>query len=419
MAENVAARELEALGNAMRVGQQTDDAATALDRITPERDERPAVGEDGEAQFGTPEAIATAVVGSVLLGPVGGLLLGGAQGWLSKRAQQDILDELVAENEGLQGAADVYAGTFDALRKNIVTPEEHDQINLLETEYKAATEMMFSGSAANREKGAVMFTNFQTRLSQFADLQDQQRIALDAAEAQLKAQMGERAYTEHKSLHGNYMTRTDPLVEQQRVINVARTGINRGDGPGVFAGQVGLIKLQNPGSVDLPESMIAMMDTLNGLADSLEATVAKNVSDGGGWTDETRRDALKLLDDMERFNRAAYENVNYDTRKLLELSPVTPQYWPTYSRDNAMQSVNPAFTTRGFDTDEDAEHDKGLIDAASEVAGDIREMAPVQTAIDTIKDMGEGYNERLRDRGRRARERVDRRRRARPTNGGQ
>ena len=56
----------------------------------------------GEAEFALPEAMATAVGAGWLLGPVGGLLMGVAQGVLGKKEKQAALDNYAQDMGVLQ-----------------------------------------------------------------------------------------------------------------------------------------------------------------------------------------------------------------------------------------------------------------------------------------------------------------------------
>ena len=74
---------------------QGQDNAANLKKLEDARGEFN-VGAGGEASFALPEALATAVGVGWLLGPVGGLAMGIAQGILGKKEKQNALDAFAA-----------------------------------------------------------------------------------------------------------------------------------------------------------------------------------------------------------------------------------------------------------------------------------------------------------------------------------
>ena len=251
-----AAANLAALANIGGDIAQVEDAQTALDRATPDRSAAPAQ-DDAEADFGTPEAIATAVAASFILGPVGGLLLGGAQGWLKKRADQSVLDQIVKEQTVLTDSAAVYDDVLQGFKDSATSEEDTAQVAVLEAQRTAAVEMMTSGDVALRDQGLEAFAKFEAGLQGYSTLQETQRIAGDAEEARQRVELDDRQFSRFTGMQTDFTNESESYLAVNQSINTALAALQNGTPADLHAAVVLVNKALDPESVVRAEEAAA------------------------------------------------------------------------------------------------------------------------------------------------------------------
>jgi hypothetical protein len=120
MPKNTAAEELQSL---LSMQGEAQDTAANLAKLEEARTQFIARGGD-EADFALPEAVATAVGVGWLLGPVGGLLMGVAQGILTKKERQNYLDNYAADMGVLSETNDIFNNELDRLAMSVTNPND-------------------------------------------------------------------------------------------------------------------------------------------------------------------------------------------------------------------------------------------------------------------------------------------------------
>lgn len=285
-----AAQELAALGGEVA---QVDDAATALTRISPEDDERAAPGKDGKAKFGTAEAIATTVLSSLILSPAGAVVLGGAQGWLKKRSDQAMLDQIAEEQNILTSAGDVYDNQLNEFKTTATNPNDLEQLGVMASGLTAARKFITSSDPAMRDVGLQKMDAVDQQMHAYANRQETQRIAADAREADLKMALGDKEYDRYSAMHRDYISESQPFMETMRFGDLTLRALEGGTAAQMYTAYIGFNKAIDANSAVLGEEREAA-GAFGSLMDQGYAAF-KQAWDGTPSTSTIRRDMANAV----------------------------------------------------------------------------------------------------------------------------
>ena len=290
-----AAANLAALSNMGGNIAQVEDAATALDRITPDRSAAPV---DDEADFGTPEAIATAVAASFILGPIGGLLMGGAQGWLKKQADQSILDQIATEQNVLTESAAVYDDVLQGFKDSATSEEDMAQVAALEAQRTAAVKMMTSGDVNMRDQGMEAFAKFEAGAQGYATLQETQKIAGEAEDARLKTELDDRQYGRFTKMRDSFSAESQTFQDTMQSTSQALIALESGSAADIWATSILLNKSLDPESVVRSEEAAAVQSQGTRL-EKWTQLADKELASGEGMSADTKRIYRDLVRDIQ------------------------------------------------------------------------------------------------------------------------
>lgn len=250
---NRAAEELKALDQDVN---QVEDAATALERIMPDEAAQQAPGDD--AEFGTPEAIATAVFASVLLGPVGGVLVGGAQGWLKKRSDQALLDKIADQQNILTSAGDIYSDQLSAFRASAVNDNDLEQVDKMQSSLDVAREFMGSADKELRSQGVAIMNGVNQEMNGYARNQETDRVALETQIKADKRQLGLDEYSRYASMQTDFDTQSAPWLSRKEAGATVIASLNGGSAAQIHAAMILFNKTLDPNSAVLGEERDAI-----------------------------------------------------------------------------------------------------------------------------------------------------------------
>lgn len=137
----------------------------------------------GEPTAATPEAAATALVSGFILGPVGGVALGLAQGLMQKRAAKNTLD-LIAERDKASDAAYEYQYSFfnDMEKEFENNPDALRQIDGMRNLYGQIRELEKSPDGLHQQQAQEM--GQELRATQEAFLRKREELAIAETLAQ-------------------------------------------------------------------------------------------------------------------------------------------------------------------------------------------------------------------------------------------
>lgn len=234
--------------------QKVSDARykNAVSRRSLDRDD------DGIANFGTPEAVATAVGASFLLGPVGGILLGVAQGILGKDMRQNALDEFNAEQDALTDAAGVFKQNLDNLRVTATNDEDLEQLSGYQAKADAGLRMMQSGIPKLEEQGAQLYGEAFTEVTAYTERQEVQQIAAATKEAQRRTDLDNEQFSRHSGLLNDYDAQSANYETIVQGSANAKQMIERGNPVDIVAALIQVNKALDPTSVVRPEEAKAL-----------------------------------------------------------------------------------------------------------------------------------------------------------------
>jgi len=254
---SIATTNLAALMSFSQLGEEAEDAQTVLDRTRPEQDETPA---DGTADFGTAEAIATAIVGTVLLGPVGGILLGGAQGWLKKKSEQSVLDRIASEQNVLTESVDVYQDQLNDFKSTATNENDFEQIGVMEAGLTTARKFMLSADPELRARGIQIMGGVNSEMNRYAGVQETQSIAADALDAQLRVELDDNQYSRYTALQTDFDNQSAGYLVRKQAVNTAIAALQSGTAADIHAAMILFNKALDPRSAVLGEERTAITE---------------------------------------------------------------------------------------------------------------------------------------------------------------
>lgn len=254
---------------------------------------------DGEAEFSTPEALATAVGASFILGPVGGILLGVAQGILGKEAKQGILDQLAAERSALSDGQSIIQDRLDSLRQSTDDENNLAQLSTIESNMKLG----FRLAQAGNPKGLEMMQNAGQSLEAYTQLNEEQAIAAQEAERQRKVDLDNEQYNRHAGLLDDYDAQSANFETVNQKNATAREMINRGNPVDIKAALIQVNKALDPISVVKPEEAQAL-GNVGTLYERGLSLLDEAIGSGQGLSDTQRKELLTLVDTIDRANSA-------------------------------------------------------------------------------------------------------------------
>lgn len=337
MAENVAARELADLMQSQQAAQENASREARAAREAGTQGGRMAMRQDSDkkADFSLPEALATATVGSFILGPVGGLLVGAAQGWLGKREKQNILDQAASRNEALSDSRSILRGQVETLREGAVTPEDIDQLDVLNAQQEAAFKMLTSGDDLTQQQGMSMLQSVQTELNGFARAQEQQRIDNEVLEGELQRELGEQSFNRYREIKADYDTDTDSLMKQNRFGNTVLELLENGTPAQIQAAIITNAKFWDPDSAALAGEVENAASFDQSVVGTIRRTL-EQLNSGEQLTLSQRRDMAEAVLTAKRQVMSELRAAEGRAYKDLADAEVDVKYWDNFARSDTM-----------------------------------------------------------------------------------
>lgn len=285
-----AQQELQGL---LDMQSQGVSAAGRAAKLLETRDSPEFVSSGEQAEFAMPEALATAVGAGWLLGPVGGLLLGAAQGILGKKEEQRAIDAMAAETEVIRKTDDVFNGELQRLALTATSPEDMDQLSALQTQKDAALQMMASPFPESQERGSAMLSDFTQRLNEYAVRQETQRIEADAFDKQLARELDNTQVARYKESIGRFNNESAAYLDVMNATDVALQALANGTPADLWAAGILVNKALDPSSV-VREEEAAAVGRLGSLWDKANVYLEKARS-GETILPKQRRELSDLL----------------------------------------------------------------------------------------------------------------------------
>lgn len=316
---------------------------------------------DGKASFAFPEALATAVGAGWLLGPIGGIALGIAQGILGQRERQGLLDEFAAEQDAIGGVQEVLAGQFDTLEANATNPNDLEQLGALRQQQDAAFKLMLSGSPVLQQQGMEMLTAVQSEVNQYTDLQETQRIEREALDAQLKRDLDQEHYNRYTKLEDDFTRESQSYEDITGATNIALEALADGTPASLWAASVLVNKALDPTSVVRQEEAQAV-GALGSLWDRA-GVILERAKNGQSILPEQRRELQALLGTIQ--NGAKQIQVAREARYLTQLedSEIPRRYWDNFQLVDSVPAAEARPITGQGALDELGEDAQAILDA--------------------------------------------------------
>lgn len=361
---NKAQDELQSL---LDMQGEAQDAQANLAKLEDARTKFIARGGD-EADFALPEALATGIGAAWLLGPAG-ILLGVAQGILGKKEQQNAIDAYNSEVQAMSATNDIFNDELDRLALTVTNPNDLEQLSSLQTQKDAAMQMIQSGSPELMDKGRAMFEQFSTGLNEYTVRQEEQRISVEAMDAQMQRELGQEKYARHRSLLGDFHAESSEFEAQQATANNILQSLNNGDGASVTAALATLPLLVNPEAGATTEAEVEIWQKIGGTFDGLRGRVEKELGTGG-LTDATRREIIDVTHQYKRNSIAFQQAREARYGDAVGVEEIPQKYWSQYNLSGTLPVVQEGGFVRSETLKE--EETAGVDDLASEGVGKVK-----------------------------------------------
>ncbi len=433
MANKSAALLAATIGNAQT---QVEDASTALDRIEPDDAERQAMSRTGgdKAGFALPEAAVTAIGASLILGPLGGLVLGAAQGFLGQRVRQNQLDRAAAQSEGFAGGLEVINGRVNTLLAGAESLEDRELMGNYKAQLGAAQELY----KTDPESGLALMGDVLNGIEQYSRDNETQRIARESEAEAARIAYGKRTVDLHIDAYQKHRNESQPFIEQQALINQAQNSFREGDNASAVAGVIQLAKAIDPAGGAVTEGDVKAWGGAQTMLSALAERAKREMGSGNGLSIDTRKEIDQVLERIKKTSlslqqardTAALENardleVPFKFWNQYSIASQQPQYKLNEMQDNAYAGEEGLLdAVAGSDTDGDGVPDdiQRRRDATSEFIRKARDKTG-QTASDiinvvsgTVEQIGINANDFLYGTGRDRRAEKDRQIRSLDTN---
>ena len=245
MVANKAQQELESLLN---MQGQAESAEGNLAKLTEARRSF-TVGEPGEEGFAFPEAAVTAVGVGWLLGPAGGLLMGIAQGILTRNERQSALDSYMQDMGILEETDSVFNDQLERLALTTENPNDLEQLSALQTQKDAALRLMASASPELQQRGSELLSDFSTRLNDYTLLQEEQRIQAETLEAEQRRELDQEQYSRYQTSINNFRSESQGYESVMQATDIALDALQNGTPSDLWAAGILINKALDPASV--------------------------------------------------------------------------------------------------------------------------------------------------------------------------
>jgi hypothetical protein len=403
MPKNTAQMALQSL---LAMQGDAQDSAANLSKLEEARTEFMSRGGD-EADFALPEAMATAVGVGWLLGPVGGLLMGVAQGILGKRERQNAIDAYADDMGVLSETNDIFNDELDRLAVTVTNPNDLEQISALQTQKDAAMRMMSSASPELQQKGSDLLADFSQRMNDYALAQENQRIEQEAYQAQMARELDSSQQSIVQGLHADYDSQSANYEQIVLQSNAARAAIEKGDPISLNAALIMVNKALDPTSVVRPEEAKAL-GNVGTVLEQTRSKLGEWIETGAPISEEQRQELYGLVDTIQTTARSfqATRDMRFQERAIDAGLP------EKYVNDFELVSKLPIYAPQGFTQQEKAvDLEKSVIDPIVGTVTDTMEaVAPVDgspSLRDRIADWYSGSGREKRQQKQRERRQTN------------
>jgi len=241
MPTNKAQQELQ---NLLNMQGEAQDSAANLEKLEQARTQFVAEGGADDAVW--PDALMTAVGIGWVLGPVGGLLMGVAQGILGKQQKQTALDAYTKDMGVLDDTNNIFNDELDRLALTVTNPNDLDQLSSLQTQKDAALRMMSSASPELQQQGSQMLAEFSTRMNDYAVTQETQRIDAETYDAQLKRELDDKQYSQYNTSINSFRAESSQFESVMQSTDVALDALANGSPADLWAAGILVNKALDP-----------------------------------------------------------------------------------------------------------------------------------------------------------------------------
>lgn len=332
MAMNKAQSELQDL---IEIGSQAQGQASAAQEFAAGRTafDRPPMDEDGKADFLHPDMLKTAVGAGWLLGPVGGVLMGVAQGILGQRERQNAIDEYARETGVLKETGEIFNDQIDRLAVD-ADPETLDRLDAIRTMYQMGQE--YSSTLGLEEDGMAHMAEAAGQLQQLTIDQQKQTI-------QDRQLMDANTRSVLNDLKGDFRTDSAGFEERHtRAMNIIEA-VRRGDGAAVTSALASMPLLINDQAGATSDAEVKIWQGVRGQIDKITGLVDKELG-AGGLTDKTRKQLIGVAEQYMRSNIASQTAREAWYGKRLVEEKIPEQRWGYFNRTGSL----PGYAGGGF-----------------------------------------------------------------------
>ena len=183
--------------------------------------------EPKKAKFGKEVALATAVLGSVLLGPVGGILLGYAQGALAKKEKQGLINRYSKTENVHDTSSKIYDDNIKALVFG-ASEEDRDQLFTMQAMKNSAVALSKSGIPQLQEQGGKLMAKAWEAIDAFAVTNKKQKIEAQVKSDELTRALGKEGKADYDKSISVFRAESASYIKVQLSTANLINALNRG-----------------------------------------------------------------------------------------------------------------------------------------------------------------------------------------------
>jgi hypothetical protein len=342
----MAGEELEKLLQSQRDAQKLAQSV----EITGEDYTQPVNRNDIKSSPDYGASIATAVAAGFLLGPVGGLAMGIAQGIVTKRERKNQLDRMAEETNAYNDIDETLNNEINRLTSVATSEEDIAQLQTLRTRKDIAMRGMISGSPTLNRAGMEELSKVNGLLTSFAENQEAQRIEKEAYNAELRRALDEQGYQRHNDIQNDFEVEAAVYNNLVNKTNLAIEALNGGNTAEVKTAIKSIEQALEPGAI-VRDADIDRLTNLGTFIQGVTGWLDKQVT-GAEISPGAKDQLYDLLGTIVNNERSYFSQREEYYYERLKDAQVPEKYWDQYNLVDNLKYSKPdrmAKTNEGQD----------------------------------------------------------------------
>ncbi len=284
-----------------------------------------------DAGFDGGGALLAGAGAAAVAGPVG-LLAGLAYGIMSKKERQRGIDKFNDHNQLMDESEGIIFGQLDKAYLEAQNDFDRAIVENFQDDLALYMGMATSADEVTKRHGMNGIAQVGADLNSYLATNEQQ-YREDVRNGTVDMR------TEHNSLLDNFRSDSSNFNAQIATADNVIEALNRGDGASVTAALATMPLLVNPDAGATTEAEVEIWKEVGGMIDSLQGTIEKELRDGGGLSDPTRKEIIEVTRQYKR-NAVSWQQAR-EARygKILVNRGISEKFWSEYNLSGSVPEV--------------------------------------------------------------------------------